>query len=426
MKVVLVNPPYLRGTTRHAPLGICYIASVLEQSGFEVSIVDMESSDLSIQSTVDKITMRQPDIVGLSCMTPQYPTMLKVAEKVKEHKKSILTVFGGPHASALPHVIISNEYVDVCVRGEGEHVMLNLVRSLDEGRTDLGHIPGIVFKTQGLLKETTPPERIFNCDMVPLPARHLLNMNHYIFPFFDVKIPTTNIVASRGCPYGCRFCYKAIFGNVWRGRSPLNIVDEVRYLQREYDVEGIYFMDDNFCVNKMWIKTLCKKLRESAKVLWASGGIRVDLVSQELLEEMKESGCRWIGIGVESGDPQILQEIRKGVTVDAIIKAFKMCHSLGIFAFGFFMIGHPQETLESIAKTTQLIKVINPDGAYISIYTPYPGTEIYYEALRKGWLSDDFSWERLAYTHSNFTISQNFTISELKSLRDEMYLHVRR
>jgi magnesium-protoporphyrin IX monomethyl ester (oxidative) cyclase len=424
MKIVLVNPPYVAGITRHAPLGICYVAAVLEHNSFEVSIVDMESGGLTVQNTVDKIVSQHPMVVGFSCMTPQYPILLQVANALKEHDRNILTVFGGPHVSAMPYEAISNKQVDVCIRGEGEFAMLNLVRTLE--KKDKPRTPGIIFKVAGIPKQTGPPKRILNLDRLPLPARHLLDMKHYIFPFFDSKIPTTNIVASRGCPYACTFCYKAIFGNRWRGRNPQSILNEIKGLQEKYSIEGIYFMDDNFCINKSWVKALCKKLRKLKQVVWATGGIRADLINRDILRDMKKSGCRWVGIGVESGDPQILQKINKKVTIKQIKNAFEICHKEGIFAHGFFMIGYPDETMQSFTKTIQLIKTIRPDDAYISIYTPYPGTKVFYEAMRKGWINKDFIWNRLDYTNSDFTISQNFTISELRSWREKMYSNLRR
>lgn len=179
-------------------------------------------------------------------------------------------------------------------------------------------------------------------------------------------------------------------------------------------------MDDNFCINETWVKTLCEKLKE-LQVVWATGGIRADLIKREILRDMKESGCRWIGIGVESGDPRILNEIRKGVTIQQIKNAFEICHLEGIFTLGFFMIGYPTETNESFVKTLRLIKTIRPDDAYISVFTPYPGTQAFYEAKRKGLIDEKFVWNRLDYTNSDFTLSQNFTIPQLCLWREKMY-----
>jgi anaerobic magnesium-protoporphyrin IX monomethyl ester cyclase len=417
-KVVLVNPSYAEGTTRHAPLGLCYVASVLERNGFQVSIVDMESGNLNIEDTVKKIVLEKPIIVGFSCMTPQYPTMLQVATSFKKHNNNVPVVFGGPHVSALTADAVSNNQIDFCIKGEGEYAMLHLVQAVE--RKEPPSVLGVISKQSTLFRNIDSSAHISNLNALPFPARHLLDMRHYIFPFFDGKTPTTNIVASRGCPYSCTFCYKALFGDKWRGRNPQNIAEEIKMLIREYGVEGIYFMDDNFCINETWTKAICKKLKE-VQVKWATGGVRADLASHEILRKMKESGCRWVGIGVESGDPRILREIRKGVTLKQIKNAFQICHSEGIFALGFFMVGYPTETQETFLKTLQLVKIIKPDDAYISIYTPYPGSQAFDEAKRNGLIDQKFSWNKLDYTNSEFTVSRNFNILQLRIWRKKIY-----
>jgi anaerobic magnesium-protoporphyrin IX monomethyl ester cyclase len=416
-KIVLVNPPYAKGITRHAPLGICYIASELERNNYDVSFIDMESGNISIDDTAERVISEQPSVVGFACMTPQYPTMLQVARRIKSRKKEAITVFGGPHVSALANEAVSSDGIDFCIKGEGEFAMVRLVQAIE--RNNQPNIRGVISK-QSMFLRVPLTKPILNLDSLPFPARHLLKMSHYIFPFFEQKLPTTNVVGSRGCPYGCTFCYKGLFGNTWRGRSPQNIADEIRFLMREYGVQGIYFMDDNLCANKIWTKALCKKLRE-LEIVWASGGIRADLIDMDTLGMMKESGCRWIGIGVESGSPTILRKIKKGVTIEQIKTAFKLCHSIGIFTLAFFMIGYPAETSETLMETLAFAKSIDPDSAYVSIYMPYPGTQAFVEATSQGLISDKLSWDKLDYNNPTFTISANFSVEELKGWRDRIY-----
>ncbi len=424
MKICLVNPKYVKGASRHAPLGISYIASFLNANGYDVNILDLEAENISFEKAINKVIDYNPDLVGFSCLTPQYTYLTKFAKKIKEYDEQVITVFGGPHPSAMPVEVISNSFIDFVVTGEGEITMLELARCV-EGKVKLSNLSGIVYKKNRKIIQNSTRRYIKDLDIIPFPARHLLNMEHYTFPFFDSKLRTTNIMGSRGCPYNCNFCYKGIFGNKWRGRNPENIVKEIELLIEKYNIEGIYFTDDTFNLSHPWVKKLCELLKNGVKIEWGAGGIRADMVTYEILKIMKDSGCRWIGIGVESGDQKILNWANKGLKIQQIIKAFKLCKSLNIKTFAYFMIGFPFETRDSLMKTIQLIKLIRPNDRYVSICMPWPGTKLYNLSKNRGWIQDNFSWEKFDYTYSDFTISQNFTLSELKIFREKIYEEIR-
>ena len=272
--------------------------------------------------------------------------------------------------------------------------MVELARRLVDGDgLDLENILGIAYKRGNEIAEN-PQLFIENLDSIPLPSRHLVPLHKYDrrMSFLDVApVDTMNVV--RGCPFNCSFCEtKKIWGSNPRFFSPRRVLEEIEYLITNYGSKGIYFVGDNFTINKKWTRTLCSLIRKhKLDIEWVCD-TRVDLVSRDLLKAMRSAGCRTIWFGVESGSPRILKKLNKGITLSQAIRAFKLCRETGIKVACSFMLGIPGETLEDMYATLRFAKKLNPDWCQFNVFVAYPGSALHKEVAEKGLYDrkDDF------------------------------------
>jgi radical SAM superfamily enzyme YgiQ (UPF0313 family) len=203
------------------------------------------------------------------------------------------------------------------------------------------------------------------------------------------------IITSRGCPYRCIFCSKAVFGKKYRGNSPAYIVDEIRFLKERFGVKEIKFYDDVFTLDRKRVVAICMQLKEQGMDIPWTCETRVNLVDEELLRVMRDAGCYMIEYGVESGNQRILNNLKKDISLEQAIKAFKLTHETGIETVAYFMIGSPEETPETIKETIEFAKKLDPDFIQFSTTTPYPGTELYRLAVGEGYLPE--KWDEYVY-----------------------------
>lgn len=373
----------------YPPLGIAYIAGVLEGE-HDVNILDTRAFNLTRDEIKEAILKNDPDIVGITCMTPTIRASLEISELAKEASKNIITVLGGPHLSAFPKETLSYDHVDFGVVGEGEIVFPQLISAL-EGKKKFDDIDGLVFKNNGRIKFNPPKRYIKDLDSLPFPARHLLPNERYFSIHADY--PFTTLMTSRGCPFNCGYCFRSVFDNVLRFRSPKNIVDEVE-LCLEMGFKEIWFYDDVFTVNKKRVAEICSEiLNRGLKFKWTAIS-RVDCVDYDLLKKMKRAGCHRIRYGVESGDQEILNSMNKGITLNAAKKTIEWTKKLGIETLCFFMIGYPGEDEEKIKKTIDFVIKLDPDWAMFSNTVPFPKTNLLELAYKKGLLKDKNYWKK--------------------------------
>lgn len=369
------------------PLGIAYIASFVRSKGHSVKLVDVKSFGDSWNEKIrELIRLEKPKYVGISCVTPSMPDALRIANSVKDEDKNIKIVLGGPHPSAIPEECVKYDNVDIVCIGEGEHTFLELL----EGK-ELKDIKGLCYKDGKEIKMTPPRELITNLDDLPWPAYDLLQVHSYGNPFLGKSII---MVAGRGCPYNCLFCSsKTINKQRSRLRSVKGVVDEVEYLYNEYGLRGFLFADDTFTLLPKRTEEFCNEIiKRNLKISWGCD-TRVDTLTPELAKLMKVSGCNLVKLGIESGDENILKIIKKGITLDQVRRAVKIVKDAGIKAHGFFIIGHPYDTEESIKRTMEFAKSLPLDYAQFSVLTPYPGTDVYEMSKRHEGielLSDDW------------------------------------
>ncbi|KKL07284.1 hypothetical protein LCGC14_2587560, partial [marine sediment metagenome] len=382
-KILLINP-HSRGVYEvlkssaptYPPLGLCYIAAVLEKGGHEVKIIDMAVEDMTELEVIKQAKQYSPDIIGLSGATANIECSYSLARQLKD---IALIVIGGVHATALPSEAI--QYANVVVRGEGEHTFLDIA----DGK-DIKEIQGITYKRNDVVINNPDREPVDNLDDLPFPARHLVPIRKYYY-LGKKSLGISNIVMSRGCQFNCTFCNKKIFGYKVRQRSVENKFEEIKQLVETYGTKEIHISDDTFNNDRDNIMSLWKLLiKEKIDVkIHPSNGMRVDKVDEEQFILMKKAGFTGVVFGVESGNQEILNNIRKGTTLQQIRTAFKLAHKVNFDEiWGTFIFGLKGETIQTAKNTLKFAMELNPTIAKFHILVPYPGTEDYRRLKSEG------------------------------------------
>ena len=387
MKILLINPPPRKKAPEDVvvpPLGIAYIAAVLENEGFQVDILDAYALQLTWNEFENIIKRKRPNVVGITGMTPVIDRSFKAADICKKYVDYV--ILGGPHVSAqVESALTQCSNIDFAVYWEGEITFSELVRKLEEGNTcNFGDINGIMYKDNGKIHVTKPRELIPNLGILPFPARHLLPNKMYKYPLAWHRRITT-MFTSRGCPYGCIFCDKSIFGKKYRERSATNVVDEMEEIVTEFKIKSIIIYDDLFTLNKNRVIEICKGIVDRGlDIDWKCEG-RVNLVDKEMLKWMKKAGCTLIAYGVESGTQKCLDFLNKKTTVQQAKDAFKATKEVGIKTLAYIILGIPVETWEDACRSIELVKEIDADYVQFSTLSPFPGTKFWDMSIEKGW-----------------------------------------
>jgi anaerobic magnesium-protoporphyrin IX monomethyl ester cyclase len=386
MHVTLVNPPYPTHPYQHMPfppLGLGYLAAVLEKNHYEVDVIDCQASRLSYEDFRREISKRQPTIVGITATTRLYKSALQIAKIAKETCPNCLTILGGSHPTFWDENALQEcPELDIIVRKEGENTLLELVQRLEAGKS-IHDVLGTTLRKDGKIVKNPDRPYIENLDELPFPARHLWPLED-LRKIEDVFYLTT----SRGCIYWCEFCAAVrMFGRKFRMRSIKNVLDELEFLNKTYDATNFTFCDDAFTVDQARTEELCDEiLNRGLKIKW-NCGTRVDMVTKDLLQKMKDAGCVSVWFGVESGSQDVLDEMRKGISPEQTIKAVGWVRELGLKPAPNVLLGFPGETKESALRTIKFAQKISPDDvAYYNIATPLPGTPLYDRVKENGWL----------------------------------------
>ncbi|AIS31516.1 MULTISPECIES: B12-binding domain-containing radical SAM protein [Methanobacterium] len=381
MKVLLINPPYFNSKYKFIglvapPLGIAYMAAVLEQNDIAVEIIDAAALEMSWETLESEIKRVSPQLVAVTALTPTIDKALQTAELAKKTCPQATVVMGGYHPTFNYQEMLEKDYVDLVVMGEGEYTMLELVQTLEEGG-DLKNVKGIAYQDV-----VTPPRPLIeDLDELPFPARHLLPMDHY--KILNMKLHTATLISGRGCPMQCSFCASAaLHGNKLRMRSAQNVVDEMEHLIKDHDAGMIAFMDDTFTLKPSRVAEICDEIiKRDLDTYWGCTA-RADTLSDELLQKLSDSGCITLFLGVESADQQQLDRVNKQITIDKIRQAFKLSRENDIRTIASVVLGMPGDTKESIERTIKFVRELNPSYALFSLATPYPGTRFYQEAVQ--------------------------------------------
>ena len=451
-KTLLINPPLTGMLVSQIdmsiePLGLAYIAAVLEQNGYEVDILDALAlgneqleklpegrirvglTEAQIASYVENFA---PGIVGIGCGFSVYASdSHRIAKCVKQVCPDAIITFGGAHSSIDPELVLRDTNVDIVVRGEGEITFLELVKCVEAGK-DYSTIKGTVVrnKESETLIYNEPRELIKDLDELPFPARHLLPMEKY-FEFqrkgrvmyrYYMRKPIAGVVTSRGCPFNCIFCaVRTIWGRTWRGRSAENVVKELKFLVDEYGIKEFAPWDDNISLNKKRLIRICQGLLEDGLDLkWSTpNGIYLPSLDEEVLSWMAKSGYYRATFGIESGSEETRKIVRKRIKTEKVREVIRICDKLGIWTNATFIIGFPDEKIDSIEATMKAPMDLGLDFASFYIAQPYPGTDMFRIFNEYGLMKDGIT-ESGSLFHSKYDTNY-FTHQELMELRDQAY-----
>lgn len=407
-KAVFINPypAYASGVnegTVYPPIGIAYIAAVLERKDIECRIIDAFVHRLLHSEIVRQIRAFKPDLIGITSNIVTARAAVELGSVLRKKFPGTMIVFGGPYATAEDGFVLKKTGANAVVRGEGELTIAELV----DRPSRLSEIKGISYRRGIAIKRTPPRDLIEDLDSIPFPAYHLLP-DFRLYKSRSRKTPIGWLLSTRGCPYGCIYCNKNIFGRRFRQRSTANVLTEIELLVGRYGVKQIDVLDDNFTLDigraeRVFDEIIRRRIRV---LINFQNGIRADRLTPELVRKMKLAGVYKTGIGIESGDPEIQKIIKKSLMLEKVKAAIRMLRKEKIIVIGFFMIGIPGETGDAIQKTIDFAREVNPHIANFSVVVPLPQTEMF-EMVKKngrflktmdegsstGFYSDNFSFE---------------------------------
>jgi len=392
IRVLLILPPINTSlpTKGSFPLGVGYISKVLLDIGCSVDILDININQYTQNEVIRKIKelRKSYDLIGVSGMVTVYAYIKWLTYVIKEYASKIPLVVGGSVASSMPELLLKNTMADIACIGEGEETIKQLVTAVCK-KQNFELVKGISFKRGEKIIKTPHRKLIQNLDTIPFPAWDLFQMKDYLKHPYIVNCPTKsmNLIADRGCPYRCTFCYRN-FGRSVRYRSVDNLIDEIKTLNDRYNVKHFEFQDELFTLNDKRVIEFCKKvLKEKIEITWRCLG-RANLAKLDVLKLMKEAGCHWIGYGIESGSQRMLDSMNKKLKVNEAKEAIRLTRKAGINVSATFMFGMPGETRESMRETVEFCKEMEIFN--VPFFTvPYPGTLLYEQLKSKNLIEDE-------------------------------------
>jgi len=387
MKIALIQVNVLDIDNLNPPLGILYIGTILKNKGHEVKCFDEDPEHVDL---IPKLREFNPDAIGLSFMTPSYERAYYFCKSLRKKFKHTTIFAGGIHPTISSEKTMKEMELDFIVIGEGERTICEALENIGS----LKNVKGIMYRKDGKIINNKSRELIKNLDEIPIPDRNLIENykeKYIVYPGMIRGHPckTTTVITSRGCPYNCLFCCtKLMFGQKTRYRSIDNVIEEIKGLVKNYNIEGIWFADDTFTLDEKRVIEFCRALKkENLKLVWACQA-RVNTLTENMLKEMKEAGCIQLDFGIESGSDKILKVLKKNTNVEMIKNAFKLTKKHKMRTLATFMVNNPYETKEDLKMTLRLAKEIKSDFTTFFFCTPFPGTEVYKLAEEKGWLKD--------------------------------------
>ncbi len=408
MRVLLVNPSMnMQKLGRFAdllepmpPTGIAYIAGALVHAGYHTRAVDMFAEKLTAIEVVEKARRFQPDVVGMTVLTPSAPTCERLARMIREAIPGVRIMWGGVHADVFAKDILRAGSADFVINHDGEDTVVELMQALESGEKDLGRIDGLTWMDgdEPVTNKTRALRR--DLDSLAYPAWDLFPYHRYgLLPFADVDKPVLTMTGSRGCPYRCDYCSLLHSGKVYRRRDPIKIVDEYEYLVDRYGVRQIGLVDPIFPLVIKDLAPLCDEMirrKLDQKCVWLSE-TRADRLDADTCRMMYEGGCRRVLMGIESGVDLLLGNVNKNLTTEKVRWGVQNAKRAGIQTVGLFMIGLPGETPEMTRETIEFAVDLDLDFAKFAITVPFPGSKLFEDQWQKTLFRDD--WEN--YTTFN-------------------------
>ncbi|MBZ9577921.1 cobalamin-dependent protein [Patescibacteria group bacterium] len=397
------------------PLGLGYITAVLKQNQYDVEILDFSKKKYSLDRAVKEIILKEPDFIGFTVYSYNYNAIKSMIRLIKEAIPVIKVIVGGPHVSALPKFSLEGLRADFAVVGEGEQAILEIIKRSLSHFNYFEDIKGLAFWKDDVAVLNPGCNLIENLDNLPFPDWEAIPPTAY----GDVagqtsprQFPCASILTSRGCPHQCTFCAShLIHGRGLRKRSAKNVVNEIECLVKKYGVREINFSDDTFSEDRNHAIGICEELiKRKVNIVWRTTvGLRLDTLDEGLLEAFIASGCYQLAFGIESFASNVLHEVKKPINRLKILEKIHMVKKFKIETFGYFILGLPQDTVDSIRQTISFARNSDLDYLSFSHAIPLPGTEIFNKRYKNSRLSS------IDWNNFYFFGNRPFDISEIPS-----------
>lgn len=435
MKILFINPPlhnFLGGChSETTPLGLMYLAAILEKNNHESKVLDAERLLLNWEDLAAKVKIENPDVIGIGGMTLGAPAILKTASVCKNALPAAKIIIGGAGPTFEPERMLKEEAgIDLVVRFEAENTILEIVDYF-LNKKDLKDIKGIAYRDGEQIIINPPADYVKDLDTIPLPAYHLLEPNfsdysgmHRGFAYYGMEMPNAVIMASRGCPHRCVFCSNHKTPN--RRREPKKIVDEIEFCLK-LGAKSIQFYDDEFIgtspIQNEWVEQICDEIikRNLHHLSYLVQGRCSKFIRLETLKKMKAAGFKWVWWGVESGSQKMLDIMKKDTTIFDIKNTFKIAREAGLKSLMFIIIGLPGETKEDVYQTGKLIEEVKPDQVRFHIITPFPGSDLW-DTLKAKNQIEDYNFLHYNTRFSAVHHTDELTSKEIEDLYKMMVL----
>lgn len=430
--VLLINPPFNISKSNYETsisVGLLSLASYLDQVGIEVKIIDAVRQKDYLELIQKELT--KTDLVGLSVMTMQVSSALKISKLIKELDPQMPLVWGGVHSTLFPEQTVNHPLVDIAVFGEGEQTLLEIVGAF-ENKSGFKNILGLAYQDNGKII-INKPRPFLKIDDIPLPNWSLLAMEILA----NVSLIPTH--TSRGCPHQCAFCINSITCNKWRGYSAELVLKDLEIIKQQLYFQGkpMRFWDENFFTDIQRAKTIIHGMIEKNLIIPWETTVRVDYIRNDLIDGdflglLKKSGCYLLSYGGESGSERVLKKINKGIKPEQIIYSAKQTLNQGIIPQYSFMVGLPGETKKDIYQTIKLIDRLVKLSPQIQIlgpqtFRPYPGSVLFQECVSSGWSAPDSldDWAKVVENELNYLSPRNFPWVKNIDLVESLEAYVR-
>jgi len=407
MRVLLLEPPKtpweMMGEVVAPPLGLAQLAGCLEAADIPVEILDANALGIGwdgLEAAIARTNPEAPALIGITVYTPYVPEISRAVRVARQAAPQAVIALGGPHVTfTAEETLRTMPQVDVVARGEGDQIIVDLARALDEG-DGLEGVPGISFRRDGQVVETPAPPPL-DVTTLPMPAFHLLPMDRYRWP--ELGGPFATVITSRGCPFKCTFCSEWHFWRGgWRPYDPEMVVEQLDVLVNRYGRRNIWFGDDCFNVDGDHIAAICEGiLRRGIEVNWYYQG-RADLLVKykDLLPLTRRAGNRMVQIGIEASSDEQRDELNKQLSTETVKKAVRLLRQHDIVCQGMMIVGVPSDSPRTFEHKVRFIKRLDVDFPVFTLYTPFPGTPAFDEAVAEGWIELPADYARYDMTHA--------------------------
>jgi radical SAM superfamily enzyme YgiQ (UPF0313 family) len=431
MKILLTHGYFLEEDEKekaimrpYVPLGILYISSWLEKNNYPNEVFDSTFS--SFEKLCATLLRTRPEVIGIYTNLMTKINVLRIIRFIRSKSElhNCRIVLGGPEVRNHTEKFLSHG-ADFIVLGEGEETMLELVRFLDKKTTRfISEVEGIAYLEKQAVKKTAERQKLKNLDELPMPNRLKVDLSLY-FSAWKEKHGTSAISVNtmRGCPYTCRWCSRAVYGQSYRRRSPRHVVEEMKWIKTNYNVDSIWFVDDVFTISHKWLEEFASLVKNEDAIIPFECITRADRLDEQVISHLVSAGCFRVWIGAESGSQKIIDAMDRRVEVKQVQQMIRLAQQHGLQAGTFIMVGYPGETREDINQTVQHLKKADPDLFTITVAYPIKGTELYTEVEER--FVKQLPWESSTDRDIDFkrTYQRGYYDHAVRMINNEMFFH---